>query len=224
MERKMELKEGTSVFTTGGEEVGQINRVILDPATNEVTHVVVQKGWLFTEDKVVPIDMVGSATEDKVLLQENAGEFDKLPAFEETHYIGLGEEEYRPGTNLPVSGRYAPAYYWYPPSGYIGYPGYGPGFYGGRPMVTTRNIPEDTIPIREGTDVMSADDEHVGEVERIFMDADSNQATHFVISQGLLFKDRKLVPTYWVTSVDEDKVHLSVNSRLLERLPSYEDA
>lgn len=223
MEHKMELKEGTSVFTTGGEEVGKINRVILDPGTNEVTHVVVQKGWLFTEDKVVPIEMIGSATEDKVLLKEDAGEFDELPAFEETHYIGLGEEEYRPGGHLPYS-RYAPAYYWYPPSGYIGYPGYGRGFYGGWPLVTTRNIPEDTVPIREGTDVMSSDDKHVGDVERIFVDPDSNQATHFVVSQGLLFKDRKLIPAHWVTSVEEDKVHLSVASRLLERLPSYEEA
>jgi len=222
MEQELELKEGTSVFTAGGEEVGKINRVILDPATNKVTHVVVQKGWLFTEDKVVQIDMIGSATEDKVLLQENAGEFDKLPAFEETHYIGLGEEDYRQGGHLPHS-RYVPGYYWYPPSGYIGYPGYGPGFYGGQPMVTTRNIPEDTIPIREGTNVMSSDDEHVGDVERIFVDSDSNQATHFVISQGLLFKDRKLVPVHWVTSVEEDQVHLSVNSRLLERLPSYQE-
>ena len=222
MEQELELKEGTSVFTASGEEVGKINRVILDPATNKVTHVVVQKGWLFTEDKVVQIDMIGSATEDKVLLQENAGEFDKLPAFEETHYIGLGEEDYHQGEHLPHS-RYVPGYYWYPPSGYIGYPGYGPGFYGGQPMVTTRNIPEDTIPIREGTNVMGSDDEHVGDVERILVDSDSNQATHFVISQGLLFKDRKLVPVHWVTSVEEDQVHLSVNSRLLERLPSYQE-
>jgi uncharacterized protein YrrD len=71
---------------------------------------------------------------------------------------------------------------------------------------------------------MSSDDEHVGDVERIFVDPDSNQATHFVISQGLLFKDRKLVPAHWVTSVEEDKVHLSVNSHLLERLPSYQEA
>jgi uncharacterized protein YrrD len=219
---KMELKEGTSVFTTSGEEVGKINRFILDPTTNEVTHVVVQKGWLFTEDTVVPIDMIDSANEDKVVLKEDTGEFDKLPSFEETHYIGLGEEDYRPSGHLPYN-RYTPAYYWYPPSGYIGYPGYGPGFYGGRPTVTTRNIPEDTVPIREGTDVMSSDDKHVGDVESIFVDSDSNQATHFVISQGLFFKDRKLVPAYWVTSAEEDKVHLSVPSRLLERLPSYEE-
>ena len=224
MEQKMELKEGTSVFTASGEEVGRINRFILDPETNEVTHVVVQKGWFFTEDKVVPMEMIGSATEDKVVLKEDTGRFDQLPPFEETHYVGLGEEDYRPGGDLPYR-RSTPGYYWYPPSGFRGYPNYGLGlgYYGRRPTSTTRNIPEDTIPLKEGTDVMSSDDEHVGDVERLFVDPDSNQATHFLISQGLFFKDRKLVPMHWVTSVEEDKVHLSVASRLLERLPSYEE-
>jgi hypothetical protein len=89
-------------------------------------------------------------------------------------------------------------------------------------METVRNIPEDTIHLKEGTDVMSADGEHVGDVERLIIEPDSNKTTHFVISQGLLFKDRKLVPVHWVRSVDEEKVQLSVTSQLLEQLPSYE--
>jgi hypothetical protein len=88
-------------------------------------------------------------------------------------------------------------------------------------METVRNIPEDTIPLKEGTDVMSSDGKHVGDVERLFVTTDSNKATHFVISQGL-FGDRKLVPAHWVKSVGEDKVHLAVNSELLESLPAYE--
>jgi uncharacterized protein YrrD len=70
---------------------------------------------------------------------------------------------------------------------------------------------------------MSSDDEHVGDVERLFVDANSKEVTHFLISQGLLFKDRKLVPAQWVSSVEENKVYLAVPSRLLERLPSYEE-
>lgn len=69
---------------------------------------------------------------------------------------------------------------------------------------------------------MSSDGEHVGDVERLFVQPDSNQVTHFLISQGLLFKDHKLVPAHWVRSVEEDKVHLAVSSNFLERLPSHE--
>jgi uncharacterized protein YrrD len=236
---KLELREGAVVFTPRDEQVGKVNGFVLDPATNEVTHIIVQKGWLLPEDKVVPFEMVGSATEDRVVLKEEIDNFDQLPPFEETHYIRTREADTDrgvppspiaatrgdPGNATDISrstgaaSSLAPAYYWYPPHGYIGYP---VGYTGWPPMETVRNIPEDTIHLKEGTDVMSADGEHVGDVERLIIEPDSNKTTHFVISQGLLFKDRKLVPVHWVRSVDEEKVQLSVTSQLLEQLPSYE--
>lgn len=216
----MELKEGTSVFTPGGDEVGKINRFVLEPATNEVTHIVVQKGWLLPEDKVVPIAMISTATDKRVVLNQNIGDLDQLPPFEETHFVELAAGEIRP-TDASTY-RYAPAYYWYPPSGYIGYPGFGPGYYGWPPVETTRNIPADTVSLKEGADVISSDGEHVGDVERLFVDPESNKATHFLISEGLLFKERKLIPAHWIRSVEENKVNLAVPSGILERLPAYQ--
>jgi uncharacterized protein YrrD len=243
---RMELKEGTVVFTSGGKEVGRINRFILDPTTHEVTHIVVQKGWLFSEDKVVPFEMVHSATEHMVMLSENIHRFKQLPPFEETHYIrareadisrsgnpryvveqptpsgkGHGDEILEADVSRGGGPRYGdmPAYYWYPPQGYVGYP---MGFYDWPPVETTRNIPGHTIPLKEGTDVMSSDGEHIGDIERLFVASDSNKATHFVISQGVFFKDLKLVPVNWVKTVEEDKVELAVSTKLLEDLPPYE--
>ena len=219
---KVELKEGTSVFTSGGEEVGKINRFVLDPRTNEVTHVVVQRGWLLSEDKVVPIKMINSATEDRVQLNEDVQEFDELPPFEETHYVRMDEDRasYQ-GTTAP-SYRAAPGYYWYPPHGYLGYPAYGLGYPAWPLTETQQNIPSNTVPLEESTNVMSSDGEHVGDVERLLVDTSSNKATHFVISQGLLFKDRKLVPVTWIDSVAEDEVKLIVSSKVLDQLPSYQ--
>lgn len=219
---KLELKEGTSVFTSDGEEVGKINRFVLDPVTNEVTHIVIQRGWLLPEDKVLPFEMVGSATEEKVVLNEDVKDFDQLPPFEETHFVEVPEEGERSAVSKRPSYRYTPAYYWYPPHGFIGYPGYGLGYYAWPPVETQRNIPENTIPLREGANVMSSDGKHVGDIEQLFVEPDSNRTTHFLISQGLLFKDHKLVPSQWVRSVEEDKVHLTVSSHFLERLPEYE--
>jgi uncharacterized protein YrrD len=216
----VELKEGTGVFTSGGKEVGRISRFILDPATNEVTHIVVQKGWLLTEDKVVPFEMVESATEDKVVLNETRDNFNELPPFEETHFVRLSDEAVHP-TGY-ANDRTVPGYYWYPPHGYIGYPAYGLGYGAWPPMETTQNIPEGTVPLKEGTDVISSDGEHVGDIERLLVESDSNRATHFLITQGVLFKDRKLVPSQWVKSIEDDKVHLSVSSKFLENLPPYE--
>lgn len=219
----IELKEGTRVFTLGGEEVGRVNRFVLDPATNEVTHIVIQQGWLLPEDKVVPFEMVSTATDDKVVLREEVGDFDELPPFEEAHFIPAIDDPTRPGPAGDPLYPYAPAYYWYPSRLNVDFPGPGPGYLPGAPAETKRNIPEDTVALKEGANVMSSDNEHVGDVERLFVDADSNKVTHFLVSQGLLFKDRKLVPAHWVSSVEENKVYLAVPSRLLERLPSYQD-
>lgn len=219
----IELKEGMSVVTPGGEEVGKINRFILDPATNEVTHIVIQKGWLLPEDKVVPFEMI-SSDEDRIVLQEEVGSFDDLPSFEETHFVRATDDDPH---NMGLAGdpvyRYTPGYYWYPVPAGLGYSGLVPGYNPWPAVETTRNIPDNTIPLKEGTDVISSDGEHVGDVERLFIDPDSNRTTHFLMSQGLLFKDRKLVPADWVTSIEEDKVHLAVPSRLLQRLPDYQE-
>jgi sporulation protein YlmC with PRC-barrel domain len=220
----MELKEGMGVYTPGGEQVGKVNRFVLDPATNELTHIVIQKGWLLPEDKVVPFEMVKSAVGESVVLSEEVGDFDKLPPFEETQFIRVMDD--RPEDAIPAPDpryEYTPAYFWYPAQSNIGFPGLALGHYAWPSGETKRNIPEDTVPLKEGTNIISSDGKHVGDVERLFLEGDSNKVTHFVISQGVLFKDRKLVPAHWVKSVEEDEVHLVVSSQLLERLPSYQE-
>lgn len=229
-----ELKEGTSVFTADGDELGEINRFILDPSTNEVTHIVVQKGWLFPEDKVVPFDRIRFEAEEGLVLDEEIEDFDQLPPFEETHYVeaqpgrtdtGRTDTDRTDTARAEERAAYptGPAYYWYPPYGYLGYPAYGPGPYGWPVGLTHQNIPEGTVPLQEGADVISSDGEHVGDVERLLIDDDNNRVTHFLISQGVFFKDRKMVPANWIRTVKDDKVQLNVTSVLLEGLPSYEE-
>jgi len=87
---------------------------------------------------------------------------------------------------------------------------------------TWRNIPEGTVPLKEGADVISIDSEDVGSVERIFANPERERATHILISEGLLLKEKKLVPTTWIMRVGEEKVHLAVSADLVDNLPEYE--
>ncbi|RPI82985.1 MAG: PRC-barrel domain containing protein [Chloroflexi bacterium] len=219
----MQFKDGASVYTENDEEIGKLNRVVLDPVLREVTHIVIEKGLLFPEDKVVPIDMIDTSREDKITLETGIDSFDDLVPFEETHYMGVDEAEwYRsPGATSEPEYDYAPVFYYYPPFG--GYGGYATYAYANRPVETERNIPEDTIPLQKGVDVLSVEGEKVGNVEQIFVDADSNQATHFLISSGLLFKERKLIPIHWVKNIHEDLITLAVSTRMLENLPDYKE-
>lgn len=221
MLNKMELTEGAHVHTADGEQVGKVSRFVLDPATDQVTHIIVQKGWLAPEEKVVDLKMVSSAMEDKVYLSSEIEDFDHLPPFEEKYFIKTADEDIR-RAGYPVDQSF-PAYYWYPPQGYLGYPTF---TLDPQPWVTSatrRNIPEETVPLKDGSQVITADDVHVGNIERLLVEPGLNRATHLIMKHGLLFRERKLIPTHWVGSVVEDKVYLSVSSSLLDSLPSYEE-
>lgn len=217
----MEFKEGADVYTADGEKAGEIEHVVIDPKTDEVTHIVVEKGFLFTEKKVVPTDLVEETTEDRITLRL-IEDIDDLPTFEKEHYVRIDRAE-DTAYDQPV--------YWYPPQGmtwwrpasYHTYPS--PFGYPEPPFViqTERQIPEGTVALEEGTEVITDDGERVGDVERVFADADSGRVSHFVISRGFLLEEEKVVPTTWVTEIRENAVYLAVGSGLIDTLPAYEE-
>ncbi len=204
----MQFKQGVRVFTSSNADVGTVDRVVLDPQTKQVTHIVVRKGFLFTEDKVVPIHFINSATEDRVTLEDQAGDLQALPHFQESHYIPLSGEDvgtdYEPDLASPLFTR--PDVSRRP----------------GR-LEVGRNIPDNTVPLREGAQVISADEKHVGNIERVFTDPTDDCVSHLVIAQGLLARHRKVIPMTWVSSILENEIHLAVNASLLDRLEPYHE-
>jgi uncharacterized protein YrrD len=219
---KMRFRQNADVVTAQGEKVGEVDRVVLDPHTNAVTHVVVRQGLLFTEDKAVPVDLVASATEERVTLRPDAGDLEALPEFQEKHYVLVDEREL---SRTETASTQPTPVYWYPPlySHTYGVPG--PYAVARLPLSVQieRNVPEGTVALKEGAEVISADGEHVGDVKEVMTDPEADEVTHFVISQGLLFKDQKLIPYHWVSRLGEKSVHLAVGSEFIERLPAYTD-
>jgi uncharacterized protein YrrD len=214
----MQFKEGAEVRTADGEKVGTIDRIVLEPATRRVTHLVIEKGFLFPEDKVMPMSLVGPATEDRVILRQTKDGLAEFPDFRESRFVPADRG---PRTGLG-SDPQARALYWYPAIGpwwtLSGYAAYSkPGF-----VVKTKNIPPGTVAVEEGARVLSSDGEHVGDIERIFAQPEEDRATHLLISEGLFRKEKTLIPTGWMTEVSEDEVHLSVHSSVVERLPEYQ--
>jgi sporulation protein YlmC with PRC-barrel domain len=214
---EMQFKQNANVYTLDGKNVGRIDRVVLDPKTNEITHLVVRKGFLLTEDKVVPVDLIGAATEKGVTLRGEVSELEALPLFEETQYVRVTGD---PPPQAPddAAGNSVNPFYWYPalggvlpitlsdppPPPYVVKPG--------------QNIPEGTVAVKEGAEVIAADGKHVGTLEQILTDPHRDQATDLVIAQGLLVKERRRVPIQWVSEVKEGEIHLAVGSRTLEEL------
>ena len=227
----MEFKAGTSVYTADGQEVGRVDRVILNPQTNEVAGIVVRKGFLFAQDKVVPMFMVFQASNDQVTLRQGLGvdtDLKKLADFEEAHYVPI---DGNPGANTsslvgaPAMGAFPLSLYWYPP---VGLSSAAAGGYGnplpGYSVETNQNIPDNTVALQEGARIVSGDNQHVGNLERVLVDAQNGKATHLLISQGIFLKDRKAVPVSWVRKADESEIQLTVTAEVLNSLPAYQEA
>src|SRR5258705_2271535 len=116
----MQIVTGANVFTANNEKLGHVDRVVIDPQTRKVTHLVVRKGFLLKSDKVLPIDWVAAADGDHISLTPDATGLDNLPNFEEKHYIRSDDavavaeaEGLSPASHGAPA---APSLLWYPPA------------------------------------------------------------------------------------------------------------
>jgi uncharacterized protein YrrD len=210
----MEFKQGMSVKTPHGETVGHIDQIVVNPTNHEITHIVVRKGFLFTEDRVIPVDLLTSLDKDTVTL--HAHQLDEFPTFESSYYV-LPNGEYT--AEIPGGWTTAPLYY-YPPAGMAPYPYYDPVPRGTVERVT-RNVPPETVTIGRGTNVTTRDGDHAGHVEQVYTD-DNGQITHILVSKGFIFTSEKLIPITWITTMSDNEVRLQVSNQVLESLPEYQ--
>lgn len=223
----MEIKRNAAVMSAEGEKIGEVDRVVLNPKTHEITDLIIRKGIFFQTDKVVPINLVAETGEDQVRLREFPGGAADLPDFEEKHYVATDERKLQKDTDLS---KYATSLFWYPP---IAPTGLGvPGFLAapplGEPQVsqpyeieTERNIPAGTVVINEGARVVSADEKDVGKIEKIITKEGADRVTHFVVEAGVLQKTHKLIPAIWISEIIDTVIHLAVSSDVIQQLPDY---
>ncbi len=146
-------------------------------------------------------------------MQLDSRQLAELPDFAETHYIAVDDGKQGSAPSMVVS---------YPP-----YPG-------GTPLPsdlgpkmrkeTHLNIPNNTVPLKEGAKVIGCDDKEVGHVEQVSTSPPGDRITHFIIVKGLLTKERRQIPVGWVGSLTDDEVQLAVKSDTVEKLMAVEPA
>ncbi len=165
----MRVDLDAKVQTNDGREAGSVQRVVIDPRTNEVTDFVVNTGGLFGNDVLVPRQHLENATPngDALRLNLTKEDLEHLPAFDPTQYGEPPVGWTAPGLGYPFSGLLLPSSY--------------------LPAV---NIPEtvgslsDEFTIAKGTQVYDLRDEEVGVVDDVRIDASSGQLLGLVIRAG----------------------------------------
>lgn len=175
---------------------GKVTRVIIDPATETVTHLVIEpKNWLGAAGRLVPLDLVEATAAEGIRLRCTVEEFGRLEAAEETEVLdgvagGLG-----------LGGLYSP----------MGLPS------------PVQAIVEDVVPLGEA-DVSRGEPVHavdgpIGRVEGLRVDPDDHRVTHVLLQEGHLWGRRAVaIPASAVTKV-EGGIWLNLTKEQVEGLP-----
>ena len=204
------LNTGTPVVTTepGGDHtrIGDLKRVVVDPVSREITHMIVQKGFLFATDRVVPIDLVDSHGSDQIVLTRGFEESD-FPEFVDSHFAPLATDP----RNAPLV--------WAHPLG-VGALMASPSRVRVR-AETERAVPDGSAVLSEDTVVLDANSEKIGTASDFAMD-DNGFITHVTVEGGWL-RDDRTIPMVWAERVDGNAIHLSLTDDELRAAKSAHD-
>lgn len=217
----MQFHRGATIFTSDGKEVARVDRIVVDPATNLVTHLVLRKGRLFSVDKVVPIELITAGANGALIVQLKGDELSRLADYEEKQYVIADEHALTPH---PHPDPLAPAETLY----------YNP-LYPEPPLAAATsepaliqevktNTPDGTVAIKAGAKVYSYDDQPIGHVDLVLTSPSPERVTHLLISYGMLRRDHRLVPVRWIANWHEDEVRLAITAGMFDSLPNYEMA
>lgn len=219
MNTKIQFQRNATVMVTNGQKVGSLHRIVVNPRNNALTNIVVRTGTLLSqEEKVIPIDLVAEADADQIVLHDRPGILQSLPPFEEERIVeengALDQPPALDDMPLVMFGR---------PN--VGMPSVG------TPLITEsagqneqfvthieQNIPVGTVAIKEGAKVVTAEGKHAGNVESVLADSSMARITHLLVSNGLLTKEKKLLPIHWVTVLGEDEIRLGVKKSSVDEL------
>lgn len=208
----LEIRKGSHLFTSEGEDLGRVSQFVVAPHTSEVTHIRVEKGLFFQDDRVVPVDIIDHVENKRVFLTDEV-DAHSLPRFVSEDYAPLDDDARSSGG----------AYAWRYPIAYgapfPAYPVY--------PMTEQTREPRINDPVlREEVEkgglvaadapVFSAGGEKIGKVSEIQIDS-VGRLSHLVVDLGFLEGERVL-PGHWIESVDSDGVKLAVGTGSLQSL------
>jgi sporulation protein YlmC with PRC-barrel domain len=214
----MRVDLDAKVRTRDGEDIGSVDRAIVDPRTNEVTHVVVSTGAIFGRDIVVPREDVERANQDgdTIQLDLTKDELERFPDFMPEDY------------GAPPPTWVAPTGYGFPATGYAWPiamdPMMGPG-----PMVVPEELVDDAdveepdqVTLTKGALVLDRHDDDIGVVDDMRFDAETGQLQGFVLRVGGALRtlfgggDTIEVSRYQIESVGESVVKLRLAKEEVE--------
>lgn len=196
---------GAPVQCTNG-QCGKLAGVVINPESQHITDLIVEKGFLLKHDRVLPISVMEGATEENVYLSISSDELDQHPEYRLVEYqepaTGLEQQSNLVATPYGLQqGALEPVV----------------------PMVRKKiregiapgqKIIEQGMPVNNGYGTF-------GKVDHVLMNPENQEITHLVVRRGMIFSDHVIIPISMFEEVREDSVFVTGSDEELEQLPRY---
>jgi sporulation protein YlmC with PRC-barrel domain len=188
---------------------GEVTRVVINPVTRKLTHLVVEPAGRRGLGRLVPLALV-DATSGEIQLRCTIAEFEMLDPAEETQFV--------PGTK---------GYAAYGPEQVLSWPWLslggtaavdGDSVAGVSETVTYDTVPLGEVAVRRGDRVHATDGE-IGHVEGLVIDPRNHHVTHVLLQEGHLWGRKEVaIPISAVTRAD-DVIRLNLTKDEVRGLP-----
>ena len=213
-----ELAIGARVNCSDG-TCGEVSRMIIDPATDTVTHLVVTPGHRREAARLVPTDLVDTTGGD-IRLRCTLAEFGRLDHAEERELADEADDNVGDGGLLGDGMVYD-----------VAGQAFGPGATPiGPDLIPVGHVPgrrrtfvQDVVPmgetqLRPGDRVHAVDGE-IGRVHGFLVSPDDDRVSHVLLEEGHLWGHREVaIPVSAVTGVDAG-VRLNITKEQVGNLP-----
>ena len=176
---------------------GEVRRLIIDPATETVTHLVIQPGHRQEAGRLVPVHLI-ETTDGEIRLRCTRAEFDMLDHAAERDLVAGAESPQIVGSR-----------------GMTG------------PALRAATVLEDVIPVggREvgpGERVHALDGE-IGQVHGVLVNPDDHQVTHVLLREGHFWGHKEVaIPVTAVIRADDLGIRLNLTKEQVGDLPPAE--
>lgn len=196
----MELPLNAEVHCTDG-RCGRSSYVVLNPATEQVTHIVVKERQPSRVERLVPVILVRDTAAEVILLDCSLEEFSALEPFNQTEFVYGDLPHHATDPSLTLLWPYAvPA----------------------KRIVDEkiRPIPPGELAVRRGARV-EASDGRIGRVDLFLVDPSSGDITHLCLREGRRGEGKSIcIPVAEIDRIEEKVVHLKLDKEAVASLPS----
>jgi sporulation protein YlmC with PRC-barrel domain len=186
---------------------GKLTRLIVEPETQAVTHLVIDPKHRGEWKRLVPVDLADAAA-GEIKLRCTMAEFGKLEPAEEQGL--LPSDSGHPVSN-PDLARYGG-------SGYGGLTMANLRLNDGVNVATHDTVPMGEVDVRRGEPVYATDGE-IGKIQGLVIDPGSHHVTHVLLEEGHLWGRKEVaIPISSVTRVG-DIIRLTIDKQQVQDLP-----